>query len=87
VSSPGVDRPLTRLSDFDLFEGYEARLESDRMIEGRKRFKGVIAGTEGDNVAMDLEGPAADRVRPHRRHRRQAGDRAEGARGRARPPV
>ena len=56
VSSPGVDRPLTRLSDFDLFEGYEARLESDRMIEGRKRFKGVIAGTEGDNVAMDLEG-------------------------------
>jgi ribosome maturation factor RimP len=56
VSSPGVDRPLTRLTDFDLFEGYEARLESDRMIEGRKRFKGVIAGTEGDNVAMDLEG-------------------------------
>ena len=56
VSSPGVDRPLTRLSDFDLFEGYEARLESDRMIEGRKRFKGMIAGTEGDNVAMDLEG-------------------------------
>jgi ribosome maturation factor RimP len=56
VSSPGVDRPLTRLSDFDLFEGFEARLESDRMIEGRKRFKGVIAGTDGDNVAMDLEG-------------------------------
>lgn len=56
VSSPGVDRPLTRLTDFDLFEGFEARLESDRMIEGRKRFKGVIAGTDGDNVAMDLEG-------------------------------
>ena len=56
VSSPGIDRPLTRLIDFDLFEGYEARLESDRMIEGRKRFKGVIAGTDGDNVAMDLEG-------------------------------
>ena len=36
--------------------GSEARLESDRMIEGRKRFKGVIAGTDGDNVAMDLEG-------------------------------
>ncbi len=56
VSSPGVDRPLTRLSDFDLFEGFEARLESDRMIEGRKRFKGMIAGTDGDHVAMDLEG-------------------------------
>ena len=56
VSSPGIDRPLTRLTDFDLFEGYEARLETDRMIEGRKRFKGVIAGTEDDNVAIDLEG-------------------------------
>ena len=56
VSSPGVDRPLTRLTDFDLFEGFEARLESDRMIEGRKRFKGMIAGTDGDHVAMDLEG-------------------------------
>ena len=56
VSSPGVDRPLTRLSDFDLFEGFEARLETDRMIEGRKRFKGVVAGVDGDAVAMDLEG-------------------------------
>lgn len=56
VSSPGIDRPLTRQSDFDLFEGFEARLETDRMIEGRKRFKGVIAGTEDDNIAIDLEG-------------------------------
>lgn len=56
VSSPGVDRPLTRLSDFDLFEGHEARLETDRMIEGRKRFKGVIAGVEDQNIAIDLEG-------------------------------
>ena len=56
VSSPGVDRPLTRQSDFDLFEGYEARLETDRMVEGRKRFKGILAGIEGDNVAIDLDG-------------------------------
>lgn len=56
VSSPGIDRPLTRLIDFDLFEGHEARLETDRMIEGRKRFKGVIAGTEDQNIAIDLEG-------------------------------
>jgi ribosome maturation factor RimP len=56
VSSPGVDRPLTRQSDFDLFEGFEARLETDRMIEGRKRFKGTIAGTEGENIAIDLDG-------------------------------
>lgn len=56
VSSPGIDRPLTRLIDFDLFEGYEARLETDRMVEGRKRFKGVVAGVEGEDVAIDLEG-------------------------------
>ncbi|MEG1451340.1 ribosome maturation factor RimP [Brevundimonas sp.] len=56
VSSPGIDRPLTRLMDFDLFQGYEARLETDRMVEGRKRFKGILAGTEGDNVAIDLDG-------------------------------
>lgn len=56
VSSPGVDRPLTRQSDFDLFEGYEARLETDRMVEGRKRFKGILAGTDGENIAIDLDG-------------------------------
>ena len=56
VSSPGIDRPLTRLIDFDLFEGLEARLETDRMVEGRKRFKGIVAGTEGENIAIDLDG-------------------------------
>jgi ribosome maturation factor RimP len=56
VSSPGVDRPLTRLKDFETFEGYEARLELDRMAEGRKRFRGLLAGVDGDNVAIDLEG-------------------------------
>jgi len=56
VSSPGVDRPLTRLKDFESFEGYEARLELDRMAEGRKRFRGQLAGVDGANVAIDLEG-------------------------------
>jgi ribosome maturation factor RimP len=56
VSSPGVDRPLTRLKDFDTYEGLEARIELDRMAEGRKRFKGVLAGVEGDNIGIDLEG-------------------------------
>ena len=56
ASSPGIDRPLTRLLDFQLFEGFEARLETDRMVEGRKRFKGVIAGAEDENIAIDLEG-------------------------------
>jgi ribosome maturation factor RimP len=56
VSSPGVDRPLTRMKDFETFEGYEARLELDRLAEGRKRFRGILAGVEGDNVAIDLDG-------------------------------
>lgn len=56
VSSPGIDRPLTRLEDFADHEGLEARLETDRLVEGRKRFRGVIVGVEGDQVAIDLEG-------------------------------
>lgn len=56
VSSPGIDRPLTRLSDFHDWEGYEARLELDRMADGRKRFRGVLAGIDGDNVGIDQEG-------------------------------
>jgi ribosome maturation factor RimP len=56
VSSPGVDRPLTRLKDFDTYEGHEAKIELDRLAEGRKRFRGVLAGIEGDQVALDLEG-------------------------------
>ncbi len=56
VSSPGVDRPLTRLRDFETYEGYEAKIELDRLAEGRKRFRGVLAGIEDDNVAIDFEG-------------------------------
>ena len=56
VSSPGVDRPLTRLHDFEVFEGYEVKLELDRLAEGRKRFRGVLAGVEGEQVGIDLEG-------------------------------
>jgi len=56
VSSPGIDRPLTRLKDFAANEGLEARIELDRVADGRKRFKGILAGIEGDNVAINLEG-------------------------------
>lgn len=59
VSSPGIDRPLTRLKDFATFEGYEARLETNEAIDGRKRFKGTLAGTEtgeaGDEVLINIE--------------------------------
>jgi ribosome maturation factor RimP len=56
VSSPGVDRPLTRLKDFDTYAGLEVRIELDRVAEGRKRFKGELAGVEDDQVGLNLEG-------------------------------
>ena len=56
VSSPGIDRPLTRLKDFDDYAGLEARIELDRVAEGRKRFRGVLAGVERDAIGIDLEG-------------------------------
>ncbi|QGY00105.1 ribosome maturation factor RimP [Roseovarius faecimaris] len=55
VSSPGIDRPLTRLKDFDTYEGYEAKLETAELIDGRKRFKGELAGTDGDEVLINIE--------------------------------
>jgi len=55
VSSPGIDRPLTRLEDFTRWEGYEARLETAEMIDGRKRFKGILAGVEGHEVLIEVE--------------------------------
>ena len=55
VSSPGIERPLTRLKDFDMWEGYEARIETTELIDGRRRFKGVLAGTDADEVLVELE--------------------------------
>jgi len=55
VSSPGIDRPLTRLKDFATFEGYEAKIETDDLIDGRRRFKGELAGVEGDEVLINIE--------------------------------
>ena len=55
VSSPGIDRPLTRLKDFDTWEGYEAKIETTELIDGRRRFKGQIAGTEGDEVLITID--------------------------------
>jgi ribosome maturation factor RimP len=55
VSSPGIDRPLTRLKDFVTFEGYEAKIETEELIDGRRRFKGELAGVEGDEVLINIE--------------------------------
>ena len=54
VSSPGIDRPLTRLKDFETWSGYEAKLETIELIDGRRRFKGELAGVEGDEVLIEV---------------------------------
>lgn len=56
VSSPGIDRPLVRPKDFDEWQGWPAKLELDRLVEGRKRFNGVVAGMDEGKVAFDIEG-------------------------------
>ena len=56
VSSPGLDRPLTSLEDFSAHEGYLAKLELDRLVEGRKRFRGELAGVENGHIDINLEG-------------------------------
>ena len=55
VSSPGIDRPLTRLKDFEEFEGYEAKIETVDLIDGQKRFRGTLAGINGPEILINLE--------------------------------
>ena len=64
VSSPGIDRPLVRLKDFDDWQGWPAKLELDRLVEGRKRFSGVVAGVEDGQVAFDIDGESETALFP-----------------------
>ena len=52
VSSPGVDRPLVRPSDFVRWAGFEAKIEMAQMIAGRKRFRGRLEGFEDDEIRL-----------------------------------
>ena len=52
VSSPGIDRPLTRLKDFSNWQGYEVKLETYELINGQRRFKGEIYNIEKDNITL-----------------------------------
>ena len=70
VSSPGVDRPLTRLADFETYQGHEARIELDRLAEGRKRFKGMLAGVDDEPGRRRPGGRGRDRADPVRLDRR-----------------
>src|SRR5580765_3975648 len=52
VSSPGIDRPLTRLMDFSRWSGHEAKIELTLPVEGRKRFRGTLMGLNGSDVLI-----------------------------------
>jgi ribosome maturation factor RimP len=57
VSSPGIDRPLTRITDFARWAGHEARIElAAPDASGRKRFKGLLLGLDGNDVAVEVNG-------------------------------
>jgi ribosome maturation factor RimP len=62
VSSPGIDRPLVRRSDFDDWAGYEAKIETRVAVDGRRRFRGVLRGTDGSEVRIEVEDEAGRRV-------------------------
>lgn len=54
VSSPGIDRPLVRAGDFIRWAGHEARVEMAVPVDGRKRFRGVVEGVDGDMALVRL---------------------------------
>jgi len=59
ISSPGIDRPLVRRSDFDRYAGHVAQIEMLVLIDGRRRFRGELIGTEGECVRLRSGEPAA----------------------------
>lgn len=63
VSSPGIDRPLVRAGDFEDWTGHVAKLETSRMVEGRKRFKGRIIKVEGGKATFRRDDAGEGRAR------------------------
>ncbi len=60
ISSPGIDRPLVRRSDFERFTGHLVKIEMAVALKGRKRFRGVLAGVEGSSVRLRRDDAKAD---------------------------
>jgi ribosome maturation factor RimP len=54
ISSPGIDRPLARVSDFAAWAGHEAKIEMKELVAGRKRFRGTLKGLGGDAVRLEV---------------------------------
>lgn len=58
VSSPGIDRPLVRLADYERFAGFEAKVETAVAVNGRRRFRGRLRGVENERVVLDCDDEA-----------------------------
>src|SRR6185503_8086815 len=54
ISSPGIDRPLTRAKDFQIWAGHEAKVEMEEAVNGRKRFRGVLLGVRDETAGIRL---------------------------------
>ena len=63
VSSPGIDRPLTRMSDFTRWKGHEAKIELTAPLDGRKRFRGQLEGLDGNDVVITSQNQASQNQR------------------------
>jgi|GEM_PF-265871 len=55
VSSPGIDRPLTRLKDFDRYKDHEVRIELDSPMNGQKKFRGILRGLDGEMILLETD--------------------------------
>jgi ribosome maturation factor RimP len=66
VGSPGMDRPLLKLADFEKYKGYTIKLSTTESVEGRKKFRGILEGVDGDDILLVLNDGSNKRVRvPH----------------------
>jgi ribosome maturation factor RimP len=61
ISSPGIDRPLVRKSDFDRYAGNLVKIETEIPIDGRKRFRGQLLGTQGEAAKLRQDGKVDDK--------------------------
>lgn len=52
VSSPGIDRPLTRLKDFERWAGFEAKVELDEAVNGQRRYRGKLLGLQDEEIVL-----------------------------------
>lgn len=59
VSSPGIDRPLVRAGDFESWTGHLLKLETGRLVGGRKRFRGRVTAVDGEGIRLERDGAAA----------------------------